>query len=104
MGDLDRLAVAADLSTTAGPIRAEAVLNARDLAAGYEIRATSDGLDLSLLSDRFPDSTIVAGSAAINASGLDLESLQGSFRLHAGASRIGSLSGRFHRAERLGGR
>ncbi len=90
-GELDRLTFAADLETDAGHINAEGTVNARDFGAGYELLASSDALDLSRLSRRFPDSTVVAGRATINARGRDLETLRGAFTLHAGASRIGPL-------------
>ena len=90
-GELDRLAIAADLRTNAGRVNAEGTVNARNFAAGYEIRASSDALDLSHLSRRFPDSTVVAGRATLNARGHNLETLRGAFTLNAGASRIGAL-------------
>lgn len=90
-GAMERLNVAVDLETDAGPLAAEGTINARDLAAGYDITASSEGLNLSRLIARLPDSTIVAGRATLNGRGLDLESLRGNFTLDAGPSTIGAL-------------
>ncbi len=90
-GGMDRLTIAADLATDAGPLRAEGILNARDPAAGYEMSARSDGFDLSMLFARLPDSTIVSGAATLNGRGLDLASLRGAWTLDAGPSAIGAL-------------
>ncbi len=90
-GGIDRLTIAADLDTDAGPLQAEGILNARDLAAGYEAFVRSDGFDLSRLFARLPDSTIVAGAATLNGRGLDLASLRGAWTLDAGPSSIGAL-------------
>ena len=90
-GAMDRLDVAVDLETDAGPLIAGGTINARDLAAGYDITASSDGLDLSRLVAQLPDSSIVAGRATLNGRGLDLESLRGNLTLDAGPSTIGAL-------------
>ncbi len=90
-GAMDRLNVAVDLETDAGPLTAEGMINARNLAAGYNITASSDGLNLSRLIARLPDSTIVAGRAMLNGRGLDRESLRGNLALDAGPSTIGPL-------------
>ena len=90
-GGVDRLTIAADLATDAGPLHAEGILNARDPAAGYEMFARSDGFNLSSLFARLPDSTIVSGAATLNGRGLDLASLRAAWTLDAGPSSIGAL-------------
>lgn len=91
-GGMERLALDADLQTDAGPLAGEAVINAADPGASYDIAASSPGLHLSRLVPGLPDSTFVSGSARLsNGSGLDLASLRGALALEAGPSTIGSL-------------
>ncbi len=90
-GGMDRLTIAADLDTDAGPLQAEGIINARDLGAGYEMLARSDGFNLSRVLAGVPDPTIVSGTAALNGSGVDLVSLRGAWTLNAGSSSIGAL-------------
>lgn len=90
-GGMDRLTIAADLDTDAGPLHAEGIINARDLAAGYEMLARSDGFNLSRVLAGVPDSTIVSGTATLNGSGVDLASLRGAWTLNSGPSSIGAL-------------
>lgn len=90
-GGMDRLTIAANLDTHAGPLVAEGIINARDLAAGYELFARSDGFDLSRVIGQLPDSTIVSGTATLNGRGLDLASLRGAWTLNTGPSSIGAL-------------
>ena len=90
-GGMDRLTIAADLDTDAGPLQAEGIINARDLAAGYEMFARSEGFNLSRVIGQLPDSTIVSGAATLNGRGLDLASLRGAWTLNTGPSSIGAL-------------
>ena len=90
-GSLDQLSVALELDTPAGHLAAEGLVNARDPAAGYEMRATTRGFRLSELIDGLPDSTVVSGTATVNGRGLDLESMRGALAFNAGPSVFGPL-------------
>jgi len=90
-GGMDRLTIAANLDTSAGPLHAEGIINARDLTAGYEMFAESDRFNLSRVFERLPDSTVVSGAATVNGRGLDLASLRGAWTLNSGPSSIGAL-------------
>ncbi len=92
-GVLEELDFAVDLETDAGPVVAEGTVNLSDPAAGYDLAASSDGLDLSRLLPGLPvpDSTTVAGRVTLDGQGLDLESLRGSLALNTGPSTVGDL-------------
>ncbi|MXX55664.1 MAG: hypothetical protein F4106_12875 [Gemmatimonadetes bacterium] len=90
-GPLDQLDFSVDLETDAGPIVAEGTVNAPDPADGYQVAASSDGLDLSRLLPGLPDSTVVAGRVTLDGRGLDPESLRGNLTLDTGPSTIGDL-------------
>ena len=90
-GPLDQLDFSVDLETDAGPIVAEGTVNAPDPADGYQVAASSDGLDLSRLLPGLPDSTVVAGRVTLDGRGLDPGSLRGNLTLDTGPSTIGDL-------------
>ena len=90
-GPLDRLDFAVALDTDAGPIVADGTVNVPDPAAGYQVAASSRGLDLSRLVPALPDSTVFAGRATLDGRGLDLRSLRGNLTLDAGSSTVGAL-------------
>ena len=90
-GPLDQLDFSVDLETDAGPIVAEGTVNAPDPAAGYQVAASSDGLDLSRLLPGLPDSTVVVGRVTLDGRGLDPGSLRGNLTLDTGPSTIGDL-------------
>ena len=90
-GPLDQLDFSVDLETDAGPIVGEGTVNAPDPAAGYQVAASSDGLDLSRLLPGLPDSTLVAGRATLDGRGLDPGSLRGNLTLVTGPSTAGDL-------------
>ena len=90
-GPLDQLDFSVDLETDAGPFVGDGTVNAPDPAAGYQVAASSDGLDLSRLLPGLPDSTLVAGRATLDGRGLDPESLRGNLTLVTGSSTVGDL-------------
>ncbi|MYD14492.1 MAG: hypothetical protein F4X00_12890 [Gemmatimonadetes bacterium] len=91
-GSLEELAFASELQTAAGPLAAEGQVNARDLAAGYQIEASVEEFRLSEFVTELPDSFSLTASAALNGRGLDLESVRAGLVLRVEPSTIGLLA------------
>ena len=91
-GSLEELAFASELQTAAGPLAAEGQVNARDLAAGYQIEASVEKFRLSEFVTGLPDSLSLTASATLNGRGLDLESVRAGLVVKVEPSTIGLLA------------
>lgn len=90
-GPLSGLALDLLLDTPGGAVRGEALLDARDPAAGYSGEIGLEGFDVARVVDGVPDSTLVTGLLAVEGQGLDPDSLVASIRVALEPSRVAGL-------------
>lgn len=90
-GPLERLRVAAELTTPAGPLVAEGQVGARSPAVGYDLSLSARDFRLSELAPGLPDPTVVSGAASLVGSGTTLDSLRGALAVAAGPSTVGPV-------------
>ncbi len=90
-GPLDRLRMAAELTTPGGPVAIEGDLGLPDPAAGYDLLISVREFRLSRLVPRLPAPAIVSGTARVAGSGATIGSMQGSLSLAVGPSTVGAV-------------
>ena len=90
-GPLDRLRMAAELTTPGGPVAIEGDLGLPDPAAGYDLLISVREFRLSKLLPRLPAPAIVSGTARIAGNGTTIGSMQGSLSLAVGPSTVGAV-------------
>ena len=90
-GPLDRLRVAAELTTPGGPVAVEGDLGLPDPAAGYDLLISVRDFRLSKLLPQLPDPAIVSGTARVAGIGATIGSMRGSLALAVGPSAVGAV-------------
>lgn len=90
-GPLERLRVAAELATPAGPLAAEGQVSLRSPAVDYDLALSAREFRLSDLAPGVPAPTVVSGTASLVGSGTSLASLRGALAVAAGPSTVGPV-------------
>lgn len=90
-GPLDRLRMAAELTTPGGPVAVEGELDMPNPAASYDLLISVREFRLSELVPRLPGPAIVSGTARVVGSGTTIGSMQGSLALAVGPSAVGAV-------------
>lgn len=90
-GPLERLRVAAELATPAGPLVAEGQVSLRSPAVDYDLALSAREFRLSELAPGLPAPTVVSGTASLVGSGTSLASLRGALAVATGPSTVGPV-------------
>jgi autotransporter translocation and assembly factor TamB len=89
-GPLSDLQIQGDLAVGTGRISFDGAMDLETPGAVYRLQAELEALNVSQLSDRLPEPSIVTGSLSLEGSGFSLDSLTGSASVVVRASRVGS--------------
>ena len=90
-GPLERLRVAAELTTPAGPVAAEGEISLLDPTAGYDLSFFARDLRLSELVPGVPGPAVLSGTASVVGSGASLDSIRGTVAVALGPSTVGPV-------------
>ncbi|TVP56267.1 MAG: translocation/assembly module TamB [Gemmatimonadales bacterium] len=90
-GFLSDLELSTRLNTGGGTLTIDARGDATDLGRGYTFTASSSELDLTAFLTDLPEPTVIRGRVEVEGRGLDLETIEGTARVHLEDSRSGHV-------------
>ena len=90
-GPLERLRMAAELTTPAGPVAAEGEVSLLDPTAGYDLSISARDFRLSELAPGVPGPAVLSGTARVVGTGASLDSMRGAVAVALGLSTVGPV-------------
>ena len=90
-GPLERLRMAAELTTPAGPVAAEGEVSLLDPTSGYDLSISARDFRLSELAPGVPGPAVVSGTARVVGTGANLDSMRGAVAVALGPSTVGPV-------------